>query len=263
MKLEGAHVAITGASSGIGEAAAIAFAQAGANVHLAARRIERLEALAHTCRDLGVSAWADPLDVRDHAAVLAWAERVEARGPCGLAIANAGVMWLGPLLDMPHEEVRHQYEVNLHGVVSTLQAFGRPMRARGHGILMPVSSVLAVASLPNYAAYCGTKHALRATVTSMRQELAGSGVDLVHVLPGATESEIHAHMPQERVPERTRNARRVPASQVAEMMVKAARRPKAEVLCDSQGRTLYWATRIVPSLVDSLLPMVMKHRRQK
>ena len=255
-------MAITGASSGIGEAAALAFAAEGAHVHLAARRKERLESVAERCRALGVEASATQLDVRDHAAIARWASSIDASGACDLAIANAGVMWLGPLLDMPQDEIRHQYEVNVHGLISTLQTFGRGMRERGRGILMPVSSVLAVASVKNYAAYCGTKHAVRAMVSSLRQELHGSGVSLVHVLPGATESEIHAHMEPARVPQRTREARRVPASQVAQAMVSAAKRPRAEVLCDGQGRLLYWATRVAPPLVDALLPAAMRMRRR-
>ena len=263
MELAGARVAITGASSGIGEAAALAFAQAGAHVHLGARRIAQLEAVASECRALGVEATAHAIDVRDAELVDEWAGEIEALGGCDVAIANAGVMWLGPLLEMPSEELRHQYDVNVHGVLNTLQAFGRPMQARGRGILMPVSSVLSVASLPRYAAYCGSKHAVRAMAASLRNELSETGVEVVHVLPGATESEIHAHMDPARLPESTRKAKRVPASQVADAMVRAARRPKAEVLCDGQGRLLYWATRIAPALVESLLPKAMSLRRRR
>ena len=256
-------MAITGASSGIGEAAAVAFASQGAQVFVAARREGRLEALAQRCRDAGGAAHVTRLDVRDHQAVHRWASDIEALGGCDIAIANAGVMWLGPLLDMPVEEIEHQYAVNVHGLINTLQAFGQGMRRRGSGILMPVSSVLAVASVAHYGAYCGTKHAVRAMVACLRQELSGSGVDVVHVLPGATESEIHSHMATERVPAQTRQARRVPAAQVADAMVQAAKRPRAEVLCDSQGKFLYWATRISPPLVDALLPAAMKLRGRK
>ena len=263
MELNGAHVAITGASSGIGEAAALAFAEAGAHVHLAARRQSRLEDVRAPCAALGVDATAYVLDVRDAAAVHAWAAAVEAQGPCDVAIANAGVMWLGPLLDMPPEELSHQYDVNVHGLLHTLQAFGQPMRRRGRGILMPVSSVLSVATLPRYAAYCGTKHAVRAMAQALRVELTGSGVEVVHVLPGATESEIHAHMDQARLPDSTRDAKRVPASQVALTMVNAAQRPRAEVLCDGQGRLLYWATRLAPTLVEAVLPRAIALRRRK
>jgi short-subunit dehydrogenase len=263
VELTGARVAITGASSGIGEAAALAFAGAGAHVHLAARRTERLEAVAERCRALKVEATAHTVDVRDTDAVARWADEIETIGPCDVAIANAGVMWLGPLLDMPVDELRHQYDVNVHGVLNTLQAFGRPMRERGRGVLMPVSSVLSVANLPRYAAYCGSKHAVRAMAKSLRLELMGTGVDVVHVLPGATESEIHAHMHPARLPESTKDAKRVPASQVAEAMVRGAQRPRAEVLCDAQARLLYWASRLAPALVDAVLPRAISMRRRR
>jgi NADP-dependent 3-hydroxy acid dehydrogenase YdfG len=156
--LSDARVLVTGASSGIGAAAARAFAEAGARLHLVARRADLLAEVAEQCRQLGApEAHAHALDVRDRAGVFALAEDLEARGGCDVAIANAGVMQLGPLLDMPFEDIARQIDVNLYGVVHVLQAFGRPMRARGAGVLMPVSSVVAVQTLPHYAAYCASK----------------------------------------------------------------------------------------------------------
>ena len=263
MKLDGVRVAITGASSGIGAAAARVFASHGAEVHLAARRKERLEAVAAECEAFGVRAFPYVLDVTDAEATRRWAAAVEAVGPCDVAIANAGVMWLGPLLDMADDEVNQQIDVNVRGVLHVLRSFGKPMRQRNRGVLMPVSSVLSVAALPRYAAYCATKYAVRALATSLRYELADSGVDVVHVLPGATESELHSRMSPERLPASTRQAKRVPPEQVADAMVRALASRPPEVLCDRQGRLLYWASRHMPGLLDTLLPRVIQLRGRK
>lgn len=245
----GARVVITGASSGIGAAAAPLFAAAGAEVHLVARRAERLAEVVAACEADGGVAHAHAVDVTDRAALFALAEQLEAEGGCDVAIANAGVMDLQPLLDQDWAPIQRQLDVNLCGVVHTLQAFGRGMRERGRGVLMPVSSILAVQALPRYAAYCASKAAVGALADALRMELAGTGVAVVHVLPGATATELHSHMSEGQVPETTRNATRVPPEQVARAMLDAVRRPRATVLCDGRARVLYWGKRLFPGLV--------------
>jgi len=251
--LDGASVVITGASSGIGAAAARAFASAGAQVHAVARRLDRLEALAN--EQPGITPHA--LDVTDRDAVFALAEQVK----CDVAVANAGVMSLGSFLDMPWEAIERQMDVNFDGLVHTLQAFGRQMRDRDDGILMPVSSIVSVQALPSYAAYCASKYAVRALAEALRMELRGTGVHVVHVLPGATATELHSHMDPSQVPATTKNRKRVPPEQVARKMVAAARRPRPTVLCDAPARALYWAKRATPGLVEALVTRVTSRTR--
>ena len=250
--LQGAHVAITGASSGIGEAAARAFAASGARVYAIARRAERLDALAAEVP--GVEPVV--LDVTDRHAVF----RFAAGHRCDVAIANAGVMQLGPFLDMPWEDIERQLSVNLAGLIHTLQAFGRPMRERGDGVLMPVSSIVGVQALPFYSAYCATKFGVAGLARSLHMELRGSGVDVVHVLPGATATELHGHVDPAHIPPSTRRRKRVPAEHVARAMVAAARRPRPVVLCDRPARALYFARRVAPWLVDAVIGRATRPR---
>ena len=256
--LRGKHVVITGASSGIGRAAAIAFAECGSHVHLVARRSALLEDVAVRCRQRGGDATAYTLDVRDRQAVQELAEALEAHGGCDIAIANAGVMQLGPLLEMDFGDIERQFEVNVYGVIHVLQAFGKYMKRRGGGILMPVSSIVSVQSLPKYAAYCGTKFGVRAIADAMAMELRGTGVSVCHILPGATQSELHQHMSPAEMPRATRQAKRVPAEQVARAMVKAAKAPRPVVLCDWRARLLYWGQRFVPGLVHWTIKVITK-----
>ena len=256
--LKDKRVLITGASSGIGRAAAFAFAKEGAELHLVARREEPLNKTAAACRDMGVEATAHVLDVRDRDGIFALADTLEERGGCDVAIANAGVMQLGPLLDMDFDDVERQFEVNVYGVIHVLQAFGRTMVKRGSGVLMPVSSVVSIQSLPKYGAYCGTKFGVRAIADALDMELRGTGVKVAHELPGATQSELHAHMDPDAMPKATRQAKRVPAEQVARVMVKAAKRPRPVVLCDWRARLLYWGQRLYPGLVHWTVKTITK-----
>lgn len=249
---------ITGASSGIGWAAALAFASVGAHVHLVARRNDRLASLVALCEEAGGSAQAHGLDVTQRDAIFELAKSLDDAGGCDVVIANAGVMTLSPLLEADIDEVRRQFDVNVFGVLNTLQAFGPGMVARGRGVLMPVSSVVSIQSLPHYGAYCGTKFAVRAMADALYMELRGTGVDVVHVLPGATESELHTHMAAGKLPRATRQAKRVPAAHVARAMLKAAHHPRRVVLCDWRARLLYWGQRWLPGTVDWVIGKVTK-----
>ncbi len=251
--LESSSVLVTGASSGIGAATARAFARAGADVHAVGRRIERLDALAleHP------SIRAHRVDVTDRAAVFALASEID----CDVAVANAGVMQLGSFLDMPWEDIERQMKVNFDGLVHTLQAFGRGMRERGDGVLVPVSSIVSIQAFPAYAAYCASKFAVRAVAEALTMELKGTGVSVVHVLPGATRTELHGHMDPAAIPEATRRRKRVPPEQVADAIVAAVRRPRATVLCDGPARMLYWGKRVAPGLVEAVVARATRGTR--
>ena len=253
MDVKGARIVITGASTGIGRAAAIAFAEAGGHIHLIARRTALLEKVADVCRASGVEAHVHTADVRDREAIMAIADEVEALGGADVAIANAGVMALRPFLDMDWADVERQINVNLYGVIHVMQAFGRHMRRRDRGVLMPVSSILAEQALPRYSVYCASKFGVRAVADALAMELRGTGVEVVHVLPGATDTELHSHMDPSDLPRTTREAKRVPPQQVARAMVKAVRRPRQNVLCDGRARLIYWGKRLVPGLVSALV----------
>ncbi|PVE24545.1 short chain dehydrogenase [Microvirga sp. KLBC 81] len=171
-EMAGLSVVITGASSGIGRAAARAFAQRGAHVTLAARRAELLEEVARECRDLGGEAIAVPADVTDAEAVAELAEEaLRAFGRIDVWINNAGSGVFGPYQDADLALHRRTIEVNLmgsmHGAYVALPIF----LEQGHGILINNISLGGWAPTAFAAAYTASKFGLRGFSASLRQEL--------------------------------------------------------------------------------------------
>src|SRR5262249_874041 len=140
--LSGRIVAVTGASSGIGEATALACAGAGATVALAARRAERIEALATRLAADGGRARAVPCDGGEEAPAHASMERVQAElGGVDVVVNNAGLMLLGPITNASTEEWRRMINVNVFGVLYCSHAALPLMAAQGSGHIVNVSSV--------------------------------------------------------------------------------------------------------------------------
>jgi NAD(P)-dependent dehydrogenase (short-subunit alcohol dehydrogenase family) len=133
-KLDGAVVVVTGASSGIGRATGLAFAERGAQVVVAARRVDALEELARECQAAGGQALAVPTDVTDEAAVTALARRaVERFGRIDIWVNNAGVYLLGSLEATPPEAFRQVLETNFFAYVHGARAVLPHFRNQGHG----------------------------------------------------------------------------------------------------------------------------------
>ncbi len=163
-------VAITGASSGIGEATALACASAGAAVALAARRVERIEALAQRIVDGGGRAVAIPVDVGEEEQARAFV-RTRMRSSAGLdaLVNNAGVMLLGPIDDAPTEEWRRMVHANVFGVLYRTHAALPLMRAQGAGDVVNVSSVAGRVARAGAGVYNLTKFGVGAFSEALRQ----------------------------------------------------------------------------------------------
>jgi clavulanate-9-aldehyde reductase len=186
--LTGKTAAVTGASSGIGEATARLLAQGGCNVALAARREDRLKDLA---TELGEGALAVPTDVTDAAACEALVSRaIERFGSVDILIANAGLGLYGSIPDGDPEDWRRMFEVNVLGVLYVARAAVRHMLDRGSGDIVIVSS-LAGRRVPTAdgTVYAATKHALTAVAEGLRMDVSARGVRVVNVEPGLVRTE--------------------------------------------------------------------------
>jgi NADP-dependent 3-hydroxy acid dehydrogenase YdfG len=190
-------IAITGASSGIGEATALACAQAGASVALAARRAERIEALAaqiNAAHPAGGRAVAIETDVGDEEQAHAFVERAHAElGRLDALVNNAGVMLLGPIDGAPTEEWRRMVHVNLFGVLYCTHAALPLMRAQGSGHVINVSSVAGRVASAGAAVYNLTKWGVNAFSEALRQECTAVGIRVTIVEPGAVATELQGH----------------------------------------------------------------------
>ncbi|MGC7102296.1 SDR family oxidoreductase [Amycolatopsis lurida] len=183
-------VLITGASSGIGHAAALRLAAAGHRVVLGARRAGRLAELAGTIRDAGGSAEYRELDVTDLADFRSFVEFARERyGRVDVVVNNAGVMPLSNLDAGLVGEWDRMIDVNIRGVLHGIAAALPVMRAQGHGQFVNVASTGAHEVVPTAAVYCATKYAVRAISEGLRQE-SGGDVRVSVISPGVTESEL-------------------------------------------------------------------------
>src|SRR5215213_4710584 len=187
-------VAITGASSGIGEATALACAKAGAKVALAARRADRIEALAARIREDGGQAVAIETDVADEAGARAFVEgaRSQLGGLHGL-VNNAGVMLLGAVEGAETAQWRQMLDVNCLGLLYCTHAAIPIMREEGAGHIVNVSSVAGrVASLGS-AVYNMTKWGVVGFSEGLRQEVLHANVRVTIIEPGFVETELQGH----------------------------------------------------------------------
>jgi clavulanate-9-aldehyde reductase len=196
--LSGQVVAVTGASSGIGEATALACAQAGAAVALAARRTERIEALAQRIRDEGGRAIAMTTDVGEEDEARAFVEHAHAAlGRLDVLVNNAGVMLLGPIENAPTEEWRRMIHANLFGVIYCTHAALPLMRGQGSGHIVNVSSVAGRVARAGSGVYNLTKFGVGAFSESLRQEGVAMGVRVTLIEPGAVATELPGHNREE------------------------------------------------------------------
>jgi NADP-dependent 3-hydroxy acid dehydrogenase YdfG len=187
-------VAITGASSGIGEATALAAVAAGASVSLAARRTERINDLAAQINDDGGTAIAIETDVSDERQARAFVEQTyEQLGRLDALINNAGVMLLGAVEGADTDEWRTMLNVNLFGVLYCTHAAFPVMKEQGGGHIVNVSSVAGRVAAAGSAVYNMTKWGVGGFSEGLRQEALHSNIRVTIIEPGAVATELMSH----------------------------------------------------------------------
>ena len=181
-KLEGKVVLITGASMGIGEALARAFAAEGAKLALAARSLDKLEAIA---RSLPTDAIPIRADMSDAAAVRGMVEITAQRfGRLDILINNAAVGMYTSFADTPPAQIEYLIRTNWLAPMHAIQAAVPYMRRQSGGQIINISSVAGKISIPWMATYCSTKFALNALSYALRMELAAENIQVISVCPG-------------------------------------------------------------------------------
>ena len=232
---------ITGASSGIGQALAARYAQAGWRLALVARRTAAVEAWARE-QQLQPDGWAVyAADVQDIDSIVAAGERcIEQQGLPDVVIASAGVSIGMDTADRGDLDVmREVFAINNTGLAATFHPFVTAMRARGSGALVGIASVAAIRGLPGHGAYCASKAGVVAYCESLRGECRGTGVHVVTLVPGYVATPLTARNPYPM-------PFQMPASEFAERAFRA-------IASGSSYRVIPWQMGVVAKLMR-LLP---------
>ncbi|MAS95165.1 MAG: short-chain dehydrogenase/reductase [Verrucomicrobiales bacterium] len=227
-------ILITGASSGIGEAACFELLRRGHKVHACARRVEKMQPLEKA------GATIHFLDVTDETSMN---EVVESVGPVDVLINNAGFGLYGAVEDVTIDEARKQFEVNLFGLARMTQLVTPGMRERGSGLIMNISSMGGKVFTPLGAWYHASKHALEGWSDCLRIELAPFDIDVAIVEPGAIETEFCEQL----IPPLLERSKSGSYEELAEKMAEATRRTYAGGKTTPASKT----GKVLADIVDS------------
>jgi NADP-dependent 3-hydroxy acid dehydrogenase YdfG len=220
---------ITGASSGIGEAAARALAASGYRLALIARRADRIKALAD---EVGNGSIAIAADVTDRDSIIKAADRVKAElGGTDVLVNNAGIMLLAPFTPDGHDDHRRMVEANLLGAMTVTEVFLSQLRDGG-GDLVNLSSVAGRTARPGNAVYAATKWGLNGWSEALRQELQPN-VRVMVIEPGAVATELTDHITNpdtKQAAEQMYKQLAITADDIAQVIAFALTRPRRMTL---------------------------------
>ncbi|MFI9765141.1 SDR family oxidoreductase [Streptomyces sp. NPDC051963] len=230
LSLHGKIVAITGASGGIGEATARLLAQRGATVVLAARRSERIDAIAHEVREQGGRAATCVVDVtkaEDLQRLVA--TTIDQYGRIDVLVNNAGIAPISPLADLDTESWSAMIDVNLRGMLNGVAAALPAFREQRSGHLVSIVSVAGLSGVsPTMAVYAATKNAVRTVHEGLRRESTDGVVRTTAISPGYIRTDLADSMADPNIREQTRknmDAMGIPPEAVARAVAFAIEQP--------------------------------------
>ncbi|HYS56442.1 MAG TPA: SDR family oxidoreductase [Thermoanaerobaculia bacterium] len=210
---------ITGASSGIGRAAALEFARRGANLFLGARRGELLDAVTRLCRDHGVQCTAVVADVtkREDCQRL-----IDTAGRIDVLVNNAGFAIFESIEKASPDDMEHMMETNYFGTVWCTQAALPGMLARGEGVIVNVSSIAGLMGYARMGGYCATKFAVVGFTEALRDEVIGRGVRISLICPGTVDTEFFVKAERGKMPGASRLIMAIKPERVARAICDSA-----------------------------------------
>jgi len=238
---------VTGASSGIGRATALALARQGVLLAIASRNTMALKTLASEISSFGCEALVIPTDVTQQGQVDRLVEAViDHWGHIDILVSNAGQYIRAPIYRMDPSVMEQSMAVNFFGGVYAVHAVLPHMLARSSGHIVFVSSLDGKFALPGDAPYVAAKFALTGFGATLRQEMAGKGIIVTTVLPGRVDTPMiqNLHVPW--------ISAKIPPEAVARGIVRAIRRRQAEVILPFNGSLLYYISVFSPGLSDWL-----------
>lgn len=252
-------VVITGASSGIGRAAAVEFAKKGSTLVLLARRKEKLEQVEKELKKFGnrtttttTTTVAIPCDVSDKDQVKSMSDRVLAQfGRIDVLVNNAGFAVYGTVSELSIEDIESQMRTNYLGMVYCTKNFLPALVSQNSGHIVNVASVAASFGLPGIASYCASKFAMLGFSEGLRHELHGTGVGVTVVSPIMVRTEFFDNPSFEKMPKYS------PASlspeTVAKSILRAADSSRLEIIVPSVVRAAVWLKHTFPYVINPIL----------
>jgi short-subunit dehydrogenase len=253
MEIKNKVVIVTGASSGIGEAAAREFGRQGAKVVLAARRVDKLQSLAQEINSMGTEtlvAQADLSKLEDIQNLVS--QTLEKFGRIDILVNNAGfgrLDWLEKL--DPMKDIQAQMDVNVMGVIQTTRQVLPVMMKQRSGSIINMCSMAGLVATPTYTIYAATKHAVHGFSEALRREVKPWGIDVSLIYPGGVVTEFNQHAGINRKTKTsTPKFLLLTAEQVAEAVVKLVRRPRRMLVIPWQWNVTVFMNKFIPGFVD-------------
>jgi short-subunit dehydrogenase len=246
---------VTGGSVGIGYAIAEQLSREGARLVIGARGKEELEAAAASLRKGGRECRAVPCDVTIPQQLDRLVEAgLERWDRLDILVANAGVGLSGEFRELERDDLRRVFDVNVHGVLNSIQAVLPHMISRGSGRIVLVSSVLGFRGVPGFSGYCATKAALNSLAESLHAELSPRGIHVMLACPGLTETRFHeSRLGPASVSDARGKLKAQDPGECGRHIVKALRKNKRRVVLTPDGRLLARLSRHVPNLTDGVI----------
>ena len=246
-------IVITGASSGIGEATAIKFAEKNAKVVLVARRKEKLLQVQKKISKYTDSVLICQCDVSNKLQVKEMCNTVlDTFGRIDVLVNNAGFVIYGKVTDLSIEEIESQMETNYFGMIYCTKNFLPHMIEQGQGHIVNVASVGASFGVPGVASYCATKFAMLGFSEGLKHELTGTKVDVTVVSPIMVDTPLFDHPSFENFSNRSTIIRLNPTT-VANVILKAANSSKLEIVVPTIARAGIWAKQNFPYFVNPII----------
>ena len=255
MRMSAKKVAIiTGASSGIGEACAYAFANAGYHVVIAARNMQKLEQVKQQCENLGAKALALSCDVSVEADCLALINKsIDAFGRIDVLINNAGITMRALLADLDLAVLKRVMDINFWGTVYCTR-FAIAELIKNKGSVIGVSSIAGIKGLPGRTGYSASKFAMNGFLESLRVENLKTGLHVGVICPGYTSSNIRNNAlnadGRAQAESPFDESKLMPAETVAEEVLQMVARRKHKVVLTKAGKLTYWLNKFFPRWVD-------------
>lgn len=265
MNLQGKVVIITGASSGIGEATAYAFARKKCRVVLAARSIEKLEHVKQQCKQLGAEAVSVKCDVsKEEDCRNLVSQAVQYFATVDILVNNAGMSMRAVFADCDIDVLKQLMDVNFWGTVYCTK-FAMPYLLKQSGSVVGISSIAGYKGLPGRTGYSASKFAMNGFLGALRIENLHTGLHVAVVSPGYTASNIRntALNKDGRAQEETPfdESKLMQPEEVADAIVKCVCKRSSEVVLSTQGKLTVWLNKFFPSWVDRLVYKVVSKEK--